>query len=1339
MLYDMKLRKQSLEKSFFWLLSAFTLFIFVAIPSYSHAYRSVDDAISWAKNQIGSQQWNWMCFVFCREAYNEGPVPGIGSAIDAWNNNGSTFGDRKTGDAPRGALVFFEASSANNYYGHIGISNGDGEMYHAWSNGVRKDPVTYGGQYLGWRWPVAWTADSPAGSSDKPDLIVREIYLTDHKTSFFTGEAFRIYARIKNVGDADIDHDIRIRYYRSTGKKIDNNPTSLGTDDIQKENLEKGESHWEDKDTTAPATPGTYNITVKADCDKEVDEEHESNNWYDPPLVFEVLPVTPPNWSIVNQEGDSKVYLFYNGKKWWILNQDILFALGFSWEQLLTYPAGNLDQYPNGQDIVSDGLLGQLGPNIYLFEAGQWHYLPDWAYMDCRGGQHPENVLAITQALFDMYGEGAAVTPCNNLPEGWLDSATCDEINGWARDPDTTSPIRVHVYADGPAGQGTIIANELADLYRSDLPFADKNHGYSIPTPSNIKDGQSHTIYVYAIDSGGGDNPLLNNSPQSISCSPPPPPPGSLKVTINPQGAVDAGAQWNVDSGPWQSSGVTVSGLSLGVHTVNFKSIPGWGAPNSVAVTISSGQTTQIMRSYVPLELYVAPPPIGDNGNDGFRPDLPYATIQHAIDMAQGSEEYPVIIYVAAGVYYENIEMDSLDNWKSIEGGWNSDFSQRWDFDNEGLEPNAEYRTIIDGGGNGSCIKLIDINDKMIIDGITIQHGNADSGAGIYCNSTSSPIINNCVFSGNTSVHGGGICAHGNPIITRCTFVKNQANHGGGIYIDECSPIITDCVFSENMSDVGGGIDNGFHSTPAITNCIFNNNQAILAGGGISESHSHSTITNCTFEQNQTMGKGGGIRISESAPIITNCILWNNSASNSGSDIYLYGSESPIIKYCDIDQDGYAGNNGNIRQDPLFVDPDGPDDIHGNEDDNFHLGYGSPCINAGTMDGADFNDMGAFPSVTVGSYDWLGRPCDFASIENGVNQIDTYRRGGSVLVSPGVYNEYNIELSSEVDVIGSEADEVTIDGGGNGHVLILNNISNVLINGFTITGNRNQGYAAIWCEGSTPLITNNVIINNPDPGIRCNSESNGSIINNIFVNNEEGVVCNNSSPLIVNNTFYDNHIGVSNYMYGTPIVTNNIFANNYVGINKGSAVPSPVLNYNNVWNSQYADYLNLSPGPTDISVDPHFVNIYSNDFHLQPDSLCIDAGDPVETLTADYIGGLDVYVDLVTAISAGNTIWITDGLNTESDEVISTTDTTITLANGLSNSYLVADGAYVFTESSNFLSEPEPNGNRINMGAYGGTASSSPSPPPGDANGDGSINVQDVICIINVILVRSKE
>ena len=75
-------------------------------------------------------------------------------------------------------------------------------------------------------------------------------------------------------------------------------------------------------------------------------------------------------------------------------------------------------------------------------------------------------------------------------------------------------------------------------------------------------------------------------------------PDGSLKVTLGPSGAVTAGAQWNVDGGAWQNSGVPVDGLSVGNHTVNYKSITCWTAPPSETVTITLNQTTQIARNY---------------------------------------------------------------------------------------------------------------------------------------------------------------------------------------------------------------------------------------------------------------------------------------------------------------------------------------------------------------------------------------------------------------------------------------------------------------------------------------------------------------------------------------------------------------------------------------------------------------------------------------------------------------------------------------------------------------------------------------------------------------------
>ncbi len=67
---------------------------------------------------------------------------------------------------------------------------------------------------------------------------------------------------------------------------------------------------------------------------------------------------------------------------------------------------------------------------------------------------------------------------------------------------------------------------------------------------------------------------------------------GSLEVTIYPQGAVNAGARWQVDGGGWQSSGATVSGLTVGQHTVSCSTVSGWTAPAAYPVSVVANQTT---------------------------------------------------------------------------------------------------------------------------------------------------------------------------------------------------------------------------------------------------------------------------------------------------------------------------------------------------------------------------------------------------------------------------------------------------------------------------------------------------------------------------------------------------------------------------------------------------------------------------------------------------------------------------------------------------------------------------------------------------------------------------
>ena len=73
---------------------------------------------------------------------------------------------------------------------------------------------------------------------------------------------------------------------------------------------------------------------------------------------------------------------------------------------------------------------------------------------------------------------------------------------------------------------------------------------------------------------------------------------GSLRVTITPAGAVTNGAQWQVDGGAFQASGVALASLAPGTHTVAFKIIPKWIPPIQQLVTITAGQATSITNAY---------------------------------------------------------------------------------------------------------------------------------------------------------------------------------------------------------------------------------------------------------------------------------------------------------------------------------------------------------------------------------------------------------------------------------------------------------------------------------------------------------------------------------------------------------------------------------------------------------------------------------------------------------------------------------------------------------------------------------------------------------------------
>jgi len=86
---------------------------------------------------------------------------------------------------------------------------------------------------------------------------------------------------------------------------------------------------------------------------------------------------------------------------------------------------------------------------------------------------------------------------------------------------------------------------------------------------------------------------------------------GSLMVNILPAAAATAGGEWYVDNGSPQVSGTTVSGLSVGQHTVYFTPATDYDTPAPQVVTIFNKQTTVTTGTYIGIPVISLQQPAG--------------------------------------------------------------------------------------------------------------------------------------------------------------------------------------------------------------------------------------------------------------------------------------------------------------------------------------------------------------------------------------------------------------------------------------------------------------------------------------------------------------------------------------------------------------------------------------------------------------------------------------------------------------------------------------------------------------------------------------------------------
>ena len=612
----------------------------------------------------------------------------------------------------------------------------------------------------------------------------------------------------------------------------------------------------------------------------------------------------------------------------------------------------------------------------------------------------------------------------------------------------------------------------------------------------------------------------------------------------------------------------------VGIGWMDMDGLPRVMGPH---VDMGADESDDTPWTYTPRVIRVST--TGNDANDGSSWELAKRTVQAAIDAAtlSGSD-----IWVAKGIYTERI---TLKPFAYLYGGFTGDETQR---DQRNWTTNV---TILDGSAGGSVVTADHIgNQPSRIDGFTIRNGAAIKGGGIYCYSSSPTITNNiitCNVAVSTSSYGGGIyCYSSSPAITNNIIIANSATNGGGIYCSSSSPTVTNnTIISNSSSNIGGGIlcDS---SSPSISNNIVAFNSS-------------------------------GIKNSSGTPVLRSNCVYNPSGAN---------------------YTGISAGTGDISVDPGLVSLD-----YG----QLHIQPNSACKDTGydtaivsgslDMDGEDriqgsHVDMGADESNGT-TWDITPRVIRVSTIGNDANDGSSWelakRRvqaavntaslsgGADIWVAKGVYTEI-IYLKPFAHLYGGFAGNETqrdqrnwtanttiLDGSGNSGsgVVTAFNMSYGIgrIDGFTIR-NANSG---VYCDNCSFIVCNNTIKDNSGDGIYCRYSS-LTISNNIIINNNMDIYCHYSSPTISNNTIASSNNSSIICYYSSPYMFNNIIAFNHSGIYNISG--NPVLRNNCVYNPDTYNYYGLSAGIGDISVDPKFVSLENEYFHIQPDSPCIDTG-----------------------------------------------------------------------------------------------------------------------------------
>ncbi|MBL8762307.1 MAG: right-handed parallel beta-helix repeat-containing protein [Phycisphaerae bacterium] len=268
--------------------------------------------------------------------------------------------------------------------------------------------------------------------------------------------------------------------------------------------------------------------------------------------------------------------------------------------------------------------------------------------------------------------------------------------------------------------------------------------------------------------------------------------------------------------------------------------------------------------------------------------------------------------------------------------------------------------------------------------------------------------LDSCTIADNTTVNGqgGAVNVHtgSSANITTTDFLRNSAVTVGAVRVANVGTTLTmdRCRVLDNFAQSWvGAIHAEDGGVGTITNCLIASNTATReAAVAAWYNNAQLDLVNCDIVRNTGMAavwSDGGAIVN-----VRNSIVRDNTINMGVGSATLNVSHSNI-------QGGWAGA-GNISADPLFVDPNGADNVFGTIDDDYTLGDGSPCIDAGDnamipggilldlagqsrrIDVAAVPDTGwgVSPIVDIGAYEHLAGACLADFNQDGFVNGDDY-------------------------------------------------------------------------------------------------------------------------------------------------------------------------------------------------------------------------------------------------------------------------------------------------------------------------------------------------------------